>query len=230
MPHEDGWSRQLQGPVEMQPGALRVPAERPRSRRVVGAEEEVSPGEEVPLVELQNPVHHRQDAGEIRQHLRPVEAPVDGSGPSVGRPEKGGDVFSSEERKVGAKRGQIRVQGGREGLVLKREEAEAVVAAPEVQAAGAPPIHLDQMRIAVVPRDLILDEGKGIGTEALGGLDQQVRVVGGGLEEDLQELEVRGQGLFRDGEVPLAVECGHAVAKDLRRGGHGDLFQDRAAA
>jgi hypothetical protein len=46
--------------------------------------------------------------------------------------------------------------------------------------------------------DLILDKGKGVGPESLRSLQEQILIVGSGLEKNLQELEVGGEGLLRE--------------------------------
>jgi hypothetical protein len=93
---------------------------------------------------------------------------------------------------------EICPEGGGQGFVPKGEDAKTIVAASEVETAGALLMETHQCRMVPVRGDLILDKGKGVGPESLRSLQEQILIVGSGLEKNLQELEVGGEGLLRE--------------------------------
>ena len=86
------------------------------------------------------------------------------------------------------KGGQVRVKSRGKRFVPKFENAQTVIAASEVETAGALAMERRKLRISAVRGDLFLDERKGVGLEALRGQQEQFLIVGRGLEKNFKEL------------------------------------------
>ncbi len=125
--------------------------------------------------------------------------------------------------------GQVRVESRGKRFVSKFENAKTVIAASEVETAGALAMKRRKLRIGAVRGDLLLHEGKGVGPEALRGQQEQFLIVGRGLEKNLKKLQVGGEGLLRQLKIPLPeIRC-LAVLEDLRCRRDRHLPDDRAA-